>query len=388
MAENNDQERSHPASPRRLERSREEGRTARSRELVACLMLLCAGLALAATGPQLAQALGRLLARSLRFDRQAAFSEHAPLERLGASAVDALLLVAPLVAILALAALAGTVAVGGWVFSAKALGPDFGRMSPLRGFSRLFSIDSLAELGKAIAKAALVGAVALLVFHFAYAGIAGASRTALESAVAVVSGTLVTGFLALAASLVLIAAIDVPFVLWRHARELRMTREEVREELRETEGDPQIRMRVRSLQREMARRRMMAEVPKADVVVTNPAHYAVALAYRSGMRAPCVVAKGAQRVALHIRRIAEENGVPVLESPALARSLYRHVPLEAPVPVALYDAVAQVLAWVYQLRAARQGRAAARSVAPPGPIEVPPELAVPEDAGAPQENSG
>lgn len=382
MAQSNDdeQERSHPASPRRLERSREEGRTARSRELATCLVLLAGGLALAVSGPQLAQDLGRLLARSLQFGRHAAFSEGAPLERLGAVAADALLLLAPLFGALALAALAGTVAVGGWVFAAGAVGPDFSRMNPARGLANLFSINSLAELCKALAKAALVTAVALLVFDFARADIAGASRAAVESAAAGVSGTLTACFLALAASLALIAAIDVPFVLWRHARDLRMTRQETREESRESEGDPQIRMRVRSLQREMARKRMMAEVPKADVVVTNPAHYAVALAYRDGMRAPRVVAKGAQRIALHIRRIAEENGVAVLESPPLARSLYRHAALGAPIPHGLYDAVAQVLAWVYQVRSARHGGGAPRS---PEPIDVPAELAVPEEPAAP-----
>ena len=166
--------------------------------------------------------------------------------------------------------------------------------------------------------------------------------------------TLITGFLVLAASLVVIAAFDVPFVLWRNARDLRMTREEMRQETRESEGDPQIRMRVRGLQREMARKRMMAEVPKADVVVTNPTHFAVALAYRDGMRAPRVVAKGSELIALRIRELAAANHVPLLEAPMLARALYRHAPLGAAIPPGLYDAVAQVLAWVFQLRRSEQ----------------------------------
>jgi flagellar biosynthetic protein FlhB len=299
-------------------------------------------------------------------------------DRLGAFAADALLLTAPLFGALAFSALAGTIAVGGWVFAGAALGPDFSRMDPARGFANLFSVNSLAELCKALCKAALVTGVALMVFEFARAEIVGASRAAVEAAAAGMGGTISAGFLALAASLALIAAIDVPFVLWRHARDLRMTRQETRDESREMEGDPQVRMRVRGLQREMARKRMMSEVPKADVVVTNPSHYAVALAYRDGMRAPRVVAKGAQAIALNIRRIAEENGVAILESPPLARALYRHAPLGAPIPPGLYDAVAQVLAWVFQLRAARQGDAVPEA---PGSIPVPPELAVPEDAG-------
>jgi len=376
MADSSEQERSQPASPRRLERAREEGRTARSRELATCLVLLAGGLALAATGPRLAQDFGRLLARSLRFDHHAAFSDSAPVERLGAIASDALLLIVPFFGALALAAVAGGVAVGGWVFASAAASPDFNRLNPARGLANLFSINSLAELCKALAKAALVTGVALLVFDFARPEFIGASRAAVEGAAAGMSATLATGFLALAASLALIAAIDVPFVLWRHARDLRMTRQESRDESRESEGDPQIRMRVRSLQRDMARKRMMAEVPKADVVVTNPSHYAVALAYREGMRAPRVVAKGTQLIALRIRRLAEESGVAVLESPPLARSLYRHAALGAPIPHGLYDAVAQVLAWVYQVRGPRQGHAEPQA---PGPIEVPSEFAVPED---------
>lgn len=380
MTESQDQERSQPASPRRLERAHEEGRTARSRELATCLVLVAGALAFAASGPQLAQDFGRFLARSLHFGHEAAFSGSALTERLGASATDALLLIAPLLGVLALAGLVGTVAVGGWAFAVGVLAPDFSRMNPARGLGKLFSVDSLAELCKALAKAALVTAVALLVFNFARAEIISGSRAAVEGAAAGASATIATGFLALAASLALIAAIDVPFVLWRHARDLRMTLQETRDEARESDGDPQTRMRVRSLQRDMARKRMMSEVPKADVVVTNPAHYAVALVYRDGMRAPRVVAKGAELIALNIRRIAQENGVAVLESPPLARALYRHAPLGAAIPHGLYDAVAQVLAWVYQVRTA--GGAAPQA---PGPIDVPAELAVPEDLAIPEE---
>jgi flagellar biosynthetic protein FlhB len=376
--QNNDdeQDRSLPASPRRLERAREEGRVARSRELATCLVLVAGSLVLVAAGPQLALEFGRLLRGALRFGRDAAFSASAPIERLAAIAGDALLLTVPLLGVLALAALAGTVAVGGWVFSGSALGADFNRMNPLRGLANLLSANSLVELCKAIAKAVLVTAVACLVFKAAGAQLAVASRSAVESASAAVGATMSAGFLALAASLALIAAIDVPIVFWRHARDLRMTHRELRDESRESEGDPQVRMRVRSMQREMARRRMMAAVPKADVVVTNPSHYSVALSYRDGMPAPLVVAKGAHEIALRIRSVAEANGVAVLQSPPLARALYRHAELGEPIPPALFDAVAQVLAWVYRLRSAARGDAAP----PASPsIEVPPELAVEED---------
>jgi flagellar biosynthetic protein FlhB len=335
-------------------------------------------MALAASGPQLALDLRRLLARSLEFGRHAAFSESAPIERLAAISIEALVLFAPVFGALTLAAVAGSVAVGGWVFSAKAFSLDPGRMSPARGLSNLFSINSLSELCKALAKAALVTAVGWLVFELSRAELIAAARAPVELAAAGMSGTMIAGFLMLAASLAVIAAFDVPFVLWRHARDLRMTREEMRHESRESEGDPQIRMRVRSVQREMARKRMMAEVPKADVVVTNPTHYAVALSYRDGMRAPRVVAKGSERIAIRIRELAAENQVPLLEAPMLARALYRHAPLGAAIPAGLYDAVAQVLAWVFQLRRSRQtGEAAPRA---PERVDVPQELAVLEDS--------
>lgn len=377
MAEHDDQERSLPATPQRIEKAREEGRTARSRELATCLVLMAGSLVLAASGPQLALELKRLMARSLEFGRQTAFSDTALVERLGNFSIDGLILATPIFGAMALAGFAGTLGVGGWIFSAKAFEADFGRMDPARGFANMFSINSIAELLKALAKAALVAAVGLLVFELSQAQLIAAARAPVEHASAGVSSTVVAGFLALSSSLVLIAAIDVPFVLWRHARDLRMSRQDVREESRESEGDPQIKMRVRSMQREMARKRMMAEVPRADVVVTNPTHYAVALAYHDGMNAPRVVAKGSERVAARIRELAAENGVPLLEAPGLARALYRHAPLGAAVPPGLYDAVAQVLAWVFQLRRARQREAP--EPAAPAQIAVPAELAVLED---------
>lgn len=378
MAENQDQERSLPASERRLELAREEGRTARSRELVTCLVLLAGGLTLAATGPQLARDLQRMMSRGLEFGRDAAFSDNATMERIASVSLDALWLAVPIFAAMALAALGGTLAVGGWVFSSKGFSPDFGRINPARGISNMFSSNSLAELFKALAKSALVVVVGVLVFNSFGAELIGTARAPVEHAASDMTATLIAGFLALSASLALIAAIDVPFVLWKHARDLRMTRQEMREESRESEGDPQIKMRVRSLQRDMARKRMMSEVPKADVVVTNPTHFAVALAYREGMRAPRVVAKGTEGIAARIREVAAENGVPLLEAPMLARALYRHAPLGEAIPAGLFDAVAQVLAWVFQLRTSTETGAAAPQA--PERVEVPQDLAVPEDS--------
>jgi flagellar biosynthetic protein FlhB len=234
----------------------------------------------------------------------------------------------------------------------------------------MFSLHGLTELAKALAKALLLTAVLIgLLWNFRGEAAALAAAGTLPG-LSQAGTLLLQAFLALVAAMALLAALDVPLQLWRYRSKLRMTLEEVKEEARETEGDPQLRMRVRSRQRDMARRRMMAAVPQADVVVTNPTHYAVALSYREGgMRAPQVVAKGAGLVAQRIREIAEEHRVPTLEAAPLARALYRHAEVGDEVPAALYNAVAQVLAYVYRLRhQASRGGAAPQ---PPHAIDVP-----------------
>jgi flagellar biosynthetic protein FlhB len=258
---------------------------------------------------------------------------------------------------------------GGWLFTAKPLEPDFSRLSPGRWARQAWSLHGLAELGKALAKATLIALAALALAWALRERLA--LLLALPPAAAIAEAARLAGYGLLAAALALlaIAAVDVPVQLWRHHQSLRMSVEEMRREMKEAEGDPLVRQRIRAQQREAARRRMMAEVPKADVVVTNPQHYAVALAWHEDkMRAPRVVAKGADLVAARIREIAAEHGVPVVEAPPLARALHRHAGLGDEIPAALYGAVAQLLAWAYALRA---GRAAA---AGPGEIAVPPEL--------------
>jgi flagellar biosynthetic protein FlhB len=229
------------------------------------------------------------------------------------------------------------------------------------------------ELAKAVAKSTLVGGIAYLVISHNRDALLGLIGESLPQGLAHLGGLVTFTFLAVAGSIILIVAIDVPFQLWDYGRKLRMTKEEVRQEYKETEGSPEIKGRIRQLQREAARRRMMAEVPKADVIVTNPTHYAVALRYQeAGMRAPVVVAKGAALLAARIRELGEEHHVPILEAPPLARALYRHAELGEEIPSALYTAVAEVLAYVYQLRRHRTGD----GVVPEAPknLAVPPEL--------------
>ena len=373
MAEQNDQERTLPATPRRLEQAREEGQVARSRELTSAALLLAAAAAALAGGQAMGGWFAALLRRGLTLDRAAAFDMPHAMDRTATLAFDAFSLVLPALGLLAAVALAAPLLLGGWLFSTQALMPRLSRMSPARWAGQLFSLHGATELLKSVAKAGLIAAAALIMLWNSRDSLAQLLAAAPFDAITHAARLSGLGFLAAAAAMLLIAAIDVPAQLWQYRRGLRMSAEEVRREMKETEGDPHVKQRIRTQQREMARKRMMSEVPRADVVVTNPTHFAVALAWNEGaMRAPRVVAKGSELVALRIRELAAQHGVPVLEAPPLARALHKHAEIGQEIPAALYNAVAQVLAWVYGLRASRAaGRA---QPAEPADLEVPAEL--------------
>ena len=293
------------------------------------------------------------------------------------------LAVAPVFLLTVVATVLAPVAMGGWVFSPKPLTLNFQRLDPFEGLRRMVSIHGLGELVKAILKSALIGGVLYWVMVHDGTTLFAMLGQSVDVGMRSFFKLLFSAVVALLGGMALIAAIDVPFQLWRYYAGLRMTKEEVRQEYKEQEGDPQLKSRIRAQQREAARKRMMAEVPKADVVVTNPTHFSVALKYDgTAMGAPQVVAKGMNLVALRIRELAEENGVPVLETPPLARALYRHTELGQQIPAALYTAVAEVMAYVYQLNQfiADGGR----NLLPPEP---PRAVAVPEglDPGVPEE---
>jgi len=264
-----------------------------------------------------------------------------------------------------------------WVFAPKALVPDLQRMNPLSGLGRMFSWNSLMELGKAVLKATLVGGVAVLLISRQRDAIFGLLAEPLESGLAHAGDMLMFSFLMLVLTLLIVVAADVPFQLWQYYHKLKMTKDEVKQEMKEMMGDPMVKGRIRSLQMQAARRRMMQAVPQADVIVTNPTHYAVALAYKAGMAAPKVVAKGTGVIALKIRELAAEHAVPTLEAPPLARALYKHGDLDKEIPGGLYAAVAEVLAYIYQL--ARWRETGGAYPVPPQQLPVPPEL-VPEAA--------
>ncbi len=350
-SETSREDRELPASDRRIEQAREQGQVPRSRDtahLVAAGALVAL---LAGAGPWLGEQALRLVASGLRFDRAAAFETGGLALRLGETSVSSLAWTLPVLAILALLLAAATVAVGGWNFATEALAPKFERLDPIAGFGRLADWrQGLIQLRVITLAAALLG-VAAWYLHRNADALDRIARMPLVAGLGAGMGWLVVGIAMLLAVCVASALIDVPLQLFKHKSDLKMTREEARQEHKEMEGDPHVKGERRRRQRDMSRGRMMAAVPQADVVVTNPTHYAVALKYDPAtMAAPRIVALGADHLALKIREIAAASGVPTLEAPPLARALYRHGDLDAEVPVQLYGAVAQVLAWVMRLR--------------------------------------
>ncbi|MCO5099821.1 MAG: flagellar biosynthesis protein FlhB [Burkholderiaceae bacterium] len=359
-----------PASERRLQKAREEGRVPKSRDFGHFAMLGGALLAAAALGPGLAQASIGMLRDALRFGRPEALAAERLPQFFAAIGVDAFVALLPLLGAFALAAIAASAIPGGVVFSGKALKLDPSKLSPLSGLKRIFSIRGSVELLKLIVLAIALILVSAWFVSSSLAEFAQLATWPLAQALGSGSALMGTGLTTLLAVLALVALVDLPFQWFRHRAELRMTHQEAKQEAKESDGDPLLRSRIRQRQREIASRRMLAAVPAADVVVTNPTHYAVAIRYDDAKGgAPRVVAKGVDLVAGRIREIARAAGVPLVEAPPLARALHAHVELDREIPVALYNAVAQVLAYVYQLRQWVPGRGAAPRV--PDAFEVP-----------------
>ncbi|MGC3029743.1 flagellar biosynthesis protein FlhB [Burkholderia sp. DN3021] len=373
MADESDLDKTEAATPRRREKAREEGQVARSREL-ASFALLAAGFygAWLLAGPSGAH-LQAMLRGAFTFDRATAFDTNRMLSAAGSASLEGFAALLPILALTGLAALLAPMALGGWLISQKTFELKFDRLNPISGLGRIFSIQGPIQLGMSLAKTLVVGGIGGIAIWRSKDELLGLATQPLGAAlpdalhlVAVCCGTTVAGML-------VVAALDVPYQIWQYNKKLRMTKEEVKREHRENEGDPHVKGRIRQQQRAIARRRMMAAVPKADVVVTNPTHFAVALQYTDGeMRAPKVVAKGVNLVAARIRELAAEHNVPLLEAPPLARALYHNVEIEREIPGSLYSAVAEVLAWVYQLKRFRSEGGAFPAV--PVDLDVPAEL--------------
>ena len=376
MAEDSDLEKTEPATGKRIQRAREDGKVVQSRELSTFIQLMSAVLGIMVLGSFFLERLLGLMRHGFTLDRATAFDPALMMTRLTQESIDILLAFLPLLGLMIAATLAGPLLMSGWNFSGKPLTPDFAKFNPITGLKRIFSINGVVELFKSTAKAALIGGIAVWVIWRYKDELFALATESLGASISHLSHLLFTTSLFIVSSLMLLVAVDVPFQLWQYAKNLRMTKEEVKQEAKEMEGDPQIKARVRAAQRAAARKRMMAAVPKADVIVTNPTHYAVALKYEEGgMGAPQVVAKGIGLLAERIMEIARENHVPLLQAPPLARALYRHAEIGDEIPQRLYTAVAEVLAYVYQLRNATYASA---TPAVPRSLPVPEDMDIPE----------
>ena len=383
MADNDtpQQDRTEQPSAKRLEDARTRGEVPRSRELAMTAVVIAGAGVLLGGREYFSQGFEGLFELGFTLPREVLFDAGLLPRALFEGLLAGIRIVLPIAAATLIAAIAGSVALGGWSFSGTALTPNFSRLNPLTGLGRVASLNGLVELTKALAKFAVVAVVAGLLLWRLGGEFLELGLLTLEAAIgraAWLAGLCLAG---LAASLLLVAGADVPFQFWHHRRQLRMTKQEARDELKETEGRPEVRSRIRSLQRAIATRRMMAEVPKADVVAVNPSHFAVALRYDGRtMKAPRVVAKGADLIALQIRRVAEAHKVPVFEHPPLARALYHTSEIGKEISPRLYVAVAQVLTYIYQLTGraapgAKQTRPANAKVKPKVPVlTIDPEL--------------
>ena len=351
MADDSDVEKTESATPKRLEKAREDGQVARSRELTSFVLLTAGFGGVWAMSGGISLHMQAIMQGALTFNHKTILDTNQMLIGAASAAREGFMALLPVLALTALAAVCAPLALGGWLLNTGPMTPKFSRLNPATGLGRIFSIQGPIALGMSILKTLVVGGLAGWGMWSRKDQVLGLVTKPLHLALADAMHLIVVCCGMAIAGLFLVAAFDVPYQLWSHAKKLRMSKEEVKRESRENDGDPQVKARIRAQQRAASRRRMMSKVPLADVIVTNPTHFAVALKYADGeMRAPKVVAKGVDLVAARIREIARENNVPLLEAAPLARALYHNVELEHEIPGALYGAVAQVLAWVYQLR--------------------------------------
>jgi len=369
MAENeNGAEKSEQPTEKRRREAREKGEVARSKELATAALMLTGSGALLGFGGALGQALLQILKNCFALSREQVLDTAQMAQFLVECGQVALLALLPIIGCLFVAALLAPLISGGWLFSGAAMQPKFSRLNPLAGLKRMFSGRAFIELGKALAKFALVLTASLLVLSADRRELLALAKQPLPIAIGHGLKLLGQNLLWLCLPLLLIAAIDAPMQWLSQQKKLRMTRQEVKDEHKDSDGKPEIKSRIRALQRERAQRRMMATVPEADVIISNPTHFAVALKYDEGAaNAPVLLAKGSDLLALKIREIAAAHKVCQLQSPALARAIYYSTELDEPIPAGLYQAVAQVLAWVYQVRKSRPGI----DLVPPAPQNLP-----------------
>lgn len=357
MAEDSGQERTEEPTAKKISESRKKGQVARSKELGTTFVLLFSAIALLLYGPGIGKALYNVMGRMLSLNRNETY-DTTKMFAVWADVADELLFpMAMFVFIIAIAGVVGNTLLGGFNFSWEAAAPKASKMSPMKGIKRMLGPQAAIELLKSILKFVLVAGFAILLINIYFHEILHLSIEQIPSSIEHALEIIAWMFLALSCTMIVISAIDAPYQSYNHHKQLKMTLQEVKDEYKNAEGDPQIKARIRRTQREMSQRRMMQDVPDADVVVTNPTHYSVALKYdteRAG--APIVLAKGVDELAMQIRKIATGRDVPIVESPALTRSLYHTTEIGDQIPEQLFTAVAQVLAYVFQLNRFQKGK--------------------------------
>lgn len=377
MPEQNEaQEKTEQPTDRRKQQSREKGEVARSRELNILSSMLLAGLGFLFIGSAMASQIAQLMRDSLRFDAAAAFDKTAVIEQLGASIMSSLQILAPFGILSIVVTLVGPMLMGGLGFSWTSVAPSFNKLNPLTGLQRIFSLKSLVELFKSVVKVVMISGCAYAFFKLFLDDILTLWQLQTDMAIVASNKMLIWELLFLCIAMIVVVAIDVPFQIWEHNKKLKMSLQEVKDEMKETEGKPEVKSRIRQLQREMTQNRMMADVPNAAVVITNPSHFAVAIAYDlETSSTPIVVAKGQDLVAAQIRELAKDHDVPICELPPLARAIYWNVDIGAEIPRNLYLAVAKVLAYVFHLNNSySQSKAGDQKKAPfPSDLQIPDE---------------
>lgn len=372
------QEKTEEPSGKRLDDARGKGQVARSRELNNLAMSMIGFLTLMVLMNHFGDGIWGITRANFEVSRADLFDDMAMIRHFTDAIVKALLLLLPFFAVMVIVAIGSSIALSGFIFSTEALGFKFSKLNPISGLKRMFSPKTLVELVKSLMKFFLIGGLALIILRLTFHRYLALASQDLVPALLEMNTMLGLSIVVLTAALIIVALVDVPYQLWDYKQNLRMTKQEVKDEHKQTEGDPKVKGRIRRLQMEAAARRMMEAVPQADVIVTNPTHYAVAIKYdQLRMNAPQVLAKGVDAVAQNIRKIAAEHKIPVIEAPMLARALYFNTEIGDAIPQGLYLAVAKLLAYVFQLRLWHKGMEKPKA---PGEYPIPEEFRTPEQA--------
>lgn len=373
MSEETGQEKTEQPTAKRLRESREKGQVPRSKELNTMMLLMGSGAGFLFMGDSILGGIRDLFKRGLSIQNAQEINADGIIEILGDTVLQSLFIIAPLFLLFTVVVLLTPLGIGGWSFSMKSVSFKLEKIDPIKGFGRIFALKGLMELAKVLAKFALVASISAIIIWSLVEELLGLGNEPLEAAIMHVAKLCGWSFLACSSALILVALIDVPFQLWQHTKQLKMTKQEIKDENKETDGRPEVKSRIRALQQELSQRRMMEAVPTADVILTNPTHYAVALKYdQFSNKAPLVVAKGADLIAFNIRSIAEQNDVAIVSAPPLARALYASTEIDQEIPAGLYVAVATILTYVYQLKTAYEY--GGMTPEKPGDLPIPDEL--------------